>query len=228
MDSLLVLLALGDVLADAAVASEGAGRVEYRLAADADPDLLAGLVEPAQFHVAERLVRLEQRDMLGPCVGGHVDVVLLPTLLADRREGLHVDPLRSGAAHRSEAELLVLLPVHVGGEHGQTAETLFAFAHHAFGLLALHELPDLAADHAQRLQQALFRLAHFMAVESEHSDRLPFGDHRKKDSAMQADFANKGCLRSARIFPDIGQPQWLTRLPHPARQTGTRRVVHAT
>src|SRR6185295_19184769 len=54
---LLVALARGDVLADAAVALEAARGIEHRLAADADPELLAGIVEPAQLEVLERLAR---------------------------------------------------------------------------------------------------------------------------------------------------------------------------
>src|SRR6267143_5651751 len=227
MDALLVLLALGDVLADAAIAPEDAGRVEYRLAADADPDLIAGIVEPAQFHVSEWLVRLEQRDMLGPCVGGHVDVVLFPAFLADRRKGLHVDPLRSGSAHRREAELLVLFPVHVGGKLGEAAEAFLVLAHHLFGLLALYELTDMAADHVYRLQQALLGFAGFAAGETEHADRLSIRDDRKNECAVDAHVARRtrpGSRRRTRVLADIGGPQRLSRLPYLARQPDARAV----
>ena len=85
----------------------------------------------------------------------------------------------------------------------------------------------MAADYADRLHQALFRFAHFAAVEGQHADRLPFGDHRKKDGSMQADFANEGYLCGANVFPHIGQPQRLARLPHTAGKAGTRGVCHA-
>src|SRR5882672_4894180 len=155
MDVLLVELALGDVLADAAVALESTGRVEHRLAADADPDLRAGFVQPAQLHVAELLVRLEDSHMLGPLIRGHVDVVLLPALLAYRREGLQVDPRGPGPAHGGEAELVVLFPIHVGRELGQAAEALLAFARHLLGPLALEELSDMRADDAHSLEKTL-------------------------------------------------------------------------
>src|SRR4029077_782114 len=50
---LLGALALGDGLADAAVALECAGRVEHRLAAYAAPDLPAGLKRPAELQIVE-------------------------------------------------------------------------------------------------------------------------------------------------------------------------------
>src|SRR5262249_6285131 len=110
LDALLVQLALGDVLADAAVAPEYARGIEHGLAADADPDLVAGFVEPAELHVPELLVGFKVRDVLRPLVGAHVDVVLLPALPADGAERAHVDPFGPGPAHFGEAEVLVLLP----------------------------------------------------------------------------------------------------------------------
>src|SRR2546427_749984 len=81
---LLGALALGDGLADAAIALEGAGCVEYRLAAHADPDLPPGLVQPAQLQIAEGLARIEQRDVRGPVLLAHVVVLDIPASLSDR------------------------------------------------------------------------------------------------------------------------------------------------
>src|SRR5438445_3032973 len=114
--------------------------------------------------------------MLGPGVGGHVDVVLLPALLADCRKGLQVDTLRSASAHRREAELLVLFPVHIGGKHGQDAEALLVLAHHLPALLAVYEVSDVAADHVHGLKQALLGFAGFAMGETEHAARLSTGD----------------------------------------------------
>ncbi len=142
LDSLLVLLALGDVLADAAVTREYAGCVEYGLTGDADPDFLAGFIEPTQFHVSERLVRFEKGNVFRPLVGRYVDVVLLPALLAyDGLEGERVQPFRAGSGHRGEAELIVLLPVHVGGKLGQAAKTLLALAQRLLGRDPLADIP---------------------------------------------------------------------------------------
>jgi len=77
---LLGALALGDGPADAAVAFEGAGCVEDRLAAHADPDLPAGR-SPAQLQIAEGLARIEQGDVRGPVGFAHVVVLEIPTLL---------------------------------------------------------------------------------------------------------------------------------------------------
>src|SRR6185295_6000147 len=54
-DERLLALAGGDVLRDAAVPGEGAGGVEHRLAAHADPAYPAALVEARELSVAERL-----------------------------------------------------------------------------------------------------------------------------------------------------------------------------
>ena len=61
---------------------------------------------------------------------------------------------------------VVLFPVNVGGKLGQAAEARFALAQHRLGVLPLQELPDLAADHAHGLQQALIRRPDFAAVRS--------------------------------------------------------------
>src|SRR5882672_7055981 len=129
--------------------------------------------------------------MLGPRVGGHVDGVLLPALLAECREGLHIDPLRSGSAHGREAELLVLLPVHVGGKLSEAAEALLVLAHHLFGLLALSELTDVAADHVYGLQQPLLGFAGLAAGETEHADRLSIRDDRKDECAVDTHLARR-------------------------------------
>src|SRR2546429_3816844 len=136
--------------------------------------------------------------MLGPRVGGHVDVILLPALLADRRKGLEVDPLGPRAAHRREAEMFVLLPIHVRRNLREAAEALLALAHHLFRLLALHELTDLAADHVYGLQQALLGFARIAAGETEHADRLSIRDDRKDERAMDPHLARRTCPGSRR------------------------------
>ena len=59
-----------------------------------------------------------------------------------------------------EAVFGVELPVPVRGKVGERAEARLAFAHRALGVGAAEELADLGADGAERLPQALVRLAH--------------------------------------------------------------------
>src|SRR5207245_6365271 len=144
---------------------------------------------------------------------GHIDVVLLPALLADRRRSFHVDSLRSRPAHRSEAELLVLFPVHVGGKLRQAAEALLVLAHHPFCLLALYELTDVAADHVHGLQQALPGFAGLAAGETEDADGLSIRDDRKDECAVDTHLARRarpGSRRRTRVLADICGPQRLS------------------
>ena len=60
--ALLLLLVLGDVLADAAIAPEAPLRVEHRLAADADPAELAVGAGPQILEIVERLVGASARS----------------------------------------------------------------------------------------------------------------------------------------------------------------------
>ena len=114
LNSLLGLLARADVLADATIALEYAGLVEHRFAADADPDLLARFVQPAQLQVMERLARIENRHMRGPFDRGHVKVVQFPVFLPDKIKAAHIgDPFRAGAGKRGEPVVVVLFPVQI-------------------------------------------------------------------------------------------------------------------
>src|SRR4029077_10843817 len=108
--------------------------------------------------------------------------LLVPAVFADQalREGL----VASG--NLGKTVLAVLRPVHVRGQLGQAAEALLAFAHHIFGLFALDELANLAADDADRSQQAFIGVAYLAAVEREHADHFSLGHDRKKKSTVHA------------------------------------------
>src|SRR5687767_14822346 len=88
-------LTRGDVLADAAIAAKLPRVVEHRLAAHADPHLLAGLVEASEIEVAERAPRVEVRAVRSPRRLGHVEVVRVPAAPADHLlAAARLEPLR--------------------------------------------------------------------------------------------------------------------------------------
>src|SRR5438874_7073734 len=114
MDLLLTLLAPRNVLADAAIAHEDARVVEHGLAAHADPDLPAEFVEATQLQIVEGLAVIENRHMRRPVDGRHVEIALFPEFLAEKIETELLGAHRTGPGKRSEAILVVLLPVQVG------------------------------------------------------------------------------------------------------------------
>src|ERR1051325_11104142 len=88
-------------------------------------------------------------------------------------------------------------------------------------LPALQELPDLAPDHRDRLQQLRFRFACLAACEVKHADRPSVRGDREHEGAMEADLAQPDfgrALGGARIVAHVGRPRRLARLPGEARQ----------
>ena len=213
-------LAFRDVLADPAIAGETAGVVEHRLAAEREPDPAAAFTQALHLEIPERLVALELRAMLCPVGLGQVERGLVPALAAEVSFGIEPGLFPQRPRHEGEAELAVLFPIPVARELVQAAQARLALAHDLFGLLALHELADLAADHARCLQQPLLGLAHFAAVEREHADRLSPGQDRKEDGSVQAHDAHGAFLHGAAVLVDVGDPQRLSRAPHLAHQSG--------
>ena len=124
--ALLRLLVLGDVLADAAITPEAALRVEHRLAADADPAELAVGAGAQILEIVERLVRQQRALVRLPLRIAHPVARHLPARLAHVAGGADAGALGKPAQIRGEAEVLVLLPVPIGGEAQQAAETIFA------------------------------------------------------------------------------------------------------
>ena len=87
----------------------------------------------------------------------------------------------------------------------------------ALGLLAHQELPDLAADHADRLQQARIRVAHVRAREAHHADGAAAGSDGK-DERASVQCALRG-TRCARVLAHVLHPERFTRLPDRSGQT---------
>src|SRR6185503_15458749 len=81
---------------------------------------------------------------------------------------------------------------------------------------ALQELADLAADHGDRLQQALLGLARLAARKIQHADRAAARDDREDERGMDADLARADlgrALRRARIADHVGRPDGPAGLP---------------
>src|SRR5207237_3581457 len=117
---------------------EGPRAVENGLAADVGVARIALHVRPADLEVVERLVRFEQGAMRVPVGVRHVERRQLPARLADvRRRRYPADAPEQRVRHLGEAEVLVLLPVPVGGELRQAAEPLLALAQRLLGPAAL-------------------------------------------------------------------------------------------
>src|SRR5438105_14717932 len=122
-------------------------------------------------------------------------------------------PSRTGPIERREAELIVLLPVHVRRQLQQTPETALALAHDFFGLLAPHELADLSADHARGLQQSLVGLANAIAGKAENADHPPFRYRRENERPVDAEPARQVGVLRARLLVDIRDAERLVSPP---------------
>jgi hypothetical protein len=120
-------LVRGDVLPHAVVAPERAAVVEHRLAADRQVAHDAIRIQPRKFEFAERLVSIEHRAMRRPSGRVRSEMRNLPPGLADQvARGIDRLMPRSmdGLGH---AVAGIRLPIEVGRELDQAAETLFAF-----------------------------------------------------------------------------------------------------
>src|SRR5467141_1395143 len=120
---LLGALVRRDVAADAAIALEAAAVVEYRLAAQREPDAVAVAGGALDLEITERLAALELGAVPLPVRFGQVERRLL---VADI------------ARHVGEAEFGVQLPVPVRGKLRQAAKAGRACAQHAFSRARAH------------------------------------------------------------------------------------------
>src|SRR5207253_1385861 len=170
---------LGDVAPDAAIAKELARRPEHRLAADREEALLAIGVDAPDLEIAERPSPVEVGAVRRPAGGVGMDRGDFPARLADDR--LARRSVFVGVRRASDAVLGVGLPVEIRRQLRQAAKARFALAHHTFGLLAAQQLPELAADHAHRLQQPRIGFTRSRRSERNDADRHAFGDHRPQE-----------------------------------------------
>jgi hypothetical protein len=138
--SLLSLLARRDVPADAAVAAELALLVEDRRAAHADVAQHPVRPDARALQLAERLARRQHRLVLRPGTRQGRHVLELPARLADRRLPGVSGQIIGLCRKVGKAQVLVLLPVPVGGKRGQAAEARFARAQRVGGELAVGDV----------------------------------------------------------------------------------------
>src|SRR5262245_11091640 len=221
LHELLVTPTRRDVAADPAISREAAIAIEHRFAAHADVAAISVCERAVRDEIMKRLARREHRAVPFPAA---LDLEPgLPRVLAEEapRElaaaTRDVAPLATG-----KSELRVLLPVPIRRQLRETAEALFAVAHHLLGQAASQKLTDLAADDAHRLQQAVFRLADLAAVEGQDADRVRAGHDRKEKRAAQAGFIDDVFPEDPRVLADVGDPERLARLPDPADQSDAR------
>src|SRR6476660_71686 len=111
-----------DFAAYAAISAKDASFIEDRLAAQADPLLFAAGIDAAVSEIPKRPAAVAQRAMRIEIRGPLIDFGQLPELLAETRIG-RVTRVRDRARKENESQRLVLLPVPVGRELGQVAET---------------------------------------------------------------------------------------------------------
>jgi hypothetical protein len=108
-------------------------------------------------------------------------------------------------------------PVGQAGERVVGSEVLDALV----GLLAPQELPDLAADDADRLQQARVRLADLPAPEGEHAEETAGGGDREEEAALQSGDLRQIAVHHARVVARIGDPERLAGLPDLSGEPGS-------
>src|SRR2546423_7175403 len=106
----------GDVAADAAIALEGPGLVERRLAGKQQPDEPPVFGRVLHFEIAERLVPGEERPVALPVRLGEVQRRLFPVLVADERERIGFTFFAAAAGDAGAAKLGGLLPVPGGNQ----------------------------------------------------------------------------------------------------------------
>src|SRR5258706_10763972 len=159
-----------------------------------------------------------------PACHGAVAPAALDQAVVDPRELLAGDGDDVLRSHREQ--LLAAIPelpargvVDVDDLHADRVEEPYHFfgrvhggpeaAQLLFVLLALQELADLAADHADRLHQPVFGLADFAAVEGEHADRASFRYDREDERSAHSDAAGEPDLTDPGVLSDVACPERL-------------------
>src|SRR4029453_8485088 len=90
-----------------------------------------------------------------------------------------------------------------------------------FSPLALHELPDLAANAGEHFQNAFVRLADLAAEEFQHSDEVLSEKNRKRESTVKTLSGRNRSARKIIVFGNIRDPCRFQAAPHTSRQANT-------
>jgi hypothetical protein len=132
-----------DVAAGAAIAAERAGLVEHGLTAHAHIEPVAAGQAHGVLEIPERFAPLERRAVRVPFGGCRVDAGDLPAPLAEQGARVDTDAREDARRGPGEAQLLVLLPVPVGGQVGEAPEARFALAQAALGIEPVEAVADV-------------------------------------------------------------------------------------
>ena len=152
---LLGALLRGDVTAHATVAGESAAFGDDRLARDRDPHRAAVGRDALDLEIAERLAPLELRAVAVPLRAVEVERGLVPARAAEIGRRIATGFLVEAVGDESEAVMLILLPVPVGGKLGQPAKLRFAALRSLVGARRrLSPRPQSGVAAAVRLQKS--------------------------------------------------------------------------
>ena len=141
--------------------------------------------------------------------------------------------LDRGLVHRQEPERFVVPHPHRQRACVElVAVALLAQAQRLLRLLALDELPDLAADRPHHLQERLVGLRNVAPVELHDAQGFIASDYRKSERAVQIRFCRDLCALEIRSLCDIGKPHRSAVLPDGAYEPaglryGTRPALPA-
>ena len=151
VDLFLGLLGQRHVAADAAVAGEGAGVVEHRLAADAQVTAHAVGAGEAVGEVAVRLARVDRRLIRGDRFGGRLEARVRHAAMAEQDLGREARDRLDAFRDVGEAEVGVLLPDPVRRQLEQARQASFAQAQR-LGAIAHARLEQVAVGAHRRVQ----------------------------------------------------------------------------
>ena len=178
----------------------------------------------------QRLIKREVQASMqvrSPARGGH-RTQPIGALVDQENRGVGEFP----AMHGSLADLLIQSVGRLGMQDGMVR--LAERGKHSsesqgrlLQVLALQELAELAADHANGLQQPLVRFPEYAAVENEHADRLALRGDRNRQCATHVCVARECGARDAGVVAHVGHPQRLARLPNLTDHAGAWTVGHA-
>src|SRR2546421_155719 len=90
-------------------------------------------------------------------------------------------------------------------------------------MIALNELPDLAANASEHFQQGLIRVLRFAAEKLDHTKYFRTKPNRKSKGGVQSRGGRRIRTRKAPIPGRIRNPKWLTRGPDLPRQAAPSR-----